>query len=67
MSIQKNYNVATWMFCGAGVALCCIGTYQFYKTVYEKNRRIIGSVSLMIAGVILIGIGTAKYFNLINY
>jgi hypothetical protein len=55
-----------WIFCGAGILLCLAGVYGFHKTIYEENKKILGPVLLMIGGVTLIGIGTAKYFNLIN-
>jgi uncharacterized membrane protein YidH (DUF202 family) len=40
--------------------------YRFKKNVFEEERRISLAVFLMIAGVILIAVGTARYFKLIG-
>jgi hypothetical protein len=57
--------VVGWIYCVAGILFCLSGAYIFLKTVYEKGKKLIASFLLMIMGVILIGIGTAKYFNLL--
>jgi tellurite resistance protein TehA-like permease len=53
-----------WIYCGAGILFCAMGVYTFFKTIYEKEKRTLPSFLLMIMGVILIGIGTAKYLQL---
>lgn len=55
-----------WIFCGAGTLFCATGVYLFFKNVYEENKGLLRPVLLIIGGVILIGLGTAKYFNLTN-
>jgi uncharacterized membrane protein YidH (DUF202 family) len=55
-----------WLFCITGTVFCLTGVYQFKKNVFEEERRISLAVFLMIAGVILIAVGTARYFKLIG-
>jgi len=55
-----------WIYCGAGTLFCLSGVIVFFKAVYEKEKKLLPSFLLMIMGVILIGIGTARYFNLIH-
>ncbi len=55
-----------WAYCGIGIFFCLSGGYIFFKTVYEKDKKLLPSFLMMIMGVILIGIGTARYFNLIQ-
>ena len=54
-----------WILCGAGILFIATGVYLFYRNVYEKDKKILQPVLLMLAGVILIGVGTAKYYSLI--
>jgi len=54
-----------WLFCGTGALFCLSGLFFFYKSIFEKEKKLAPSVLLMIMGVILIGVGTAKYLNLI--
>lgn len=53
-----------WILCGVGFLFCVAGVYSFYRTAFEENKRILKPVLLMVAGVILIGIGSARYFNI---
>jgi len=39
---------------------------QFFKDGNEKEKKLVPSFLLITMGVILIGIGTARYFNLIH-
>jgi|GraSoiStandDraft_4_1057263.scaffolds.fasta_scaffold00109_10 uncharacterized membrane protein YidH (DUF202 family) len=55
-----------WLFCITGTVFCLTGVYRFKKNVFEEERRISLAVFLMIAGVILIAVGTARYFKLIG-
>jgi hypothetical protein len=55
-----------WLYCIAGIFFCLSGIFVFFKTVYEKDKKLFLSYLLMAMGVILIGIGTARFFNLIH-
>jgi hypothetical protein len=55
-----------WAICGIGTLICFTGVYLFHKKIFEEGKRLNISVMLMITGVILIAIGTAKYFHLIR-
>jgi hypothetical protein len=55
---------SAWILCGIGILFCLAGLYLFRRDVFEEDKNIIKPVLLMIAGVILIGIGTARYFKL---
>jgi uncharacterized membrane protein AbrB (regulator of aidB expression) len=55
-----------WLLCGIGILFCFGGAYLFYRNVFEEDRNMLKPILIMIAGVILIGLGTAKYFHLIN-
>lgn len=57
-------NWSAWLLCGLGILFCLSGLLFFYKSVFEEEKKILPSISLMIMGVILIAIATAKYFNL---
>jgi hypothetical protein len=53
-----------WTYCIAGIGFCLAGGYLFFKNSYEEGRTVFYSILLMIAGVILIGVGTATALNL---
>jgi hypothetical protein len=55
-----------WLFCITGAVFCLTGVCQFKKNVFDEERSIGLAVFLMIAGVILIAFGTARYFKLIG-
>ncbi len=55
-----------WILCGAGILLCGTGVYLFYQNAFEEGKSVFRPVLLMIGGIILIGIGTAKYFKLME-
>ncbi|HEY6506136.1 MAG TPA: hypothetical protein VIZ28_19305 [Chitinophagaceae bacterium] len=55
-----------WTLCGAGIVFCLTGAWMFYKNVYEAKGKTLPAVLVMIAGVVLISLGTAKYFHLLN-
>jgi H+/Cl- antiporter ClcA len=55
-----------WLLCIIGILFCIAGIYYFKKNAFEEGKRIRPSIFIMIMGVILIFIGTAKYFKLIN-
>lgn len=55
-----------WLHCITGVLFCFAGVYYFRKNAFEEGKSTGPSIFIIIMGVILISIGTAKYFNLIN-
>ena len=55
-----------WVICGVGTAFCIIGIYLFHRNAFEENKKVIQPVLIILAGVILIAIGTAKYMHLID-
>ena len=55
-----------WILCAIGIAFCITGVYLFFKKVYEENQSIRWPVMIIILGVLLIGVGTARYFKLID-
>jgi len=56
----------TWLLCITGFVFCLAGVYQFKKNAFEEDKSVRPAVYVMIMGVILISIGTAKYFGVIN-
>ena len=52
-----------WLLCIAGALFCFSGVYFFRKNAFEEGKSIKPSVYIMIMGVILIAVGTAKYFG----
>ena len=56
----------TWLLCITGFVFCLTGVYQFKKNAFEEDQSVRPAVYVMIMGVILISIGTAKYFGVIN-
>ena len=55
-----------WILCLAGVLFCLAGIYEFRKRAFEENKSIGGSLLIMVMGIILVAIGTAKYFAIIR-
>jgi H+/Cl- antiporter ClcA len=55
-----------WLLCIVGILFCIAGVYYFKKNAFEEDKSIRPSIVIIIMGVILIAIGTAKYFKLIN-
>ncbi len=55
-----------WILLVAGILLCGAGVYLFYQNAFEEGKSVFRSILLMIGGVILIGIGTAKYLRVIE-
>jgi uncharacterized membrane protein AbrB (regulator of aidB expression) len=56
----------TWLLCITGILFCLAGLYQFRKNVFEEDKSVRPSIFIMIMGVILIAIGTAKYFEIVR-
>jgi hypothetical protein len=57
-----NSPLSLWII---GILFCISGIWFFYTHAFEEDKRIIKPVLLMIAGVILIGLGTAKHLHLL--
>ena len=53
-----------WILFSIGFLFCTAGVYLFFKKVYEEEQSLFWPFAIMIMGVVLIGIGTAKYFKL---
>jgi hypothetical protein len=53
-----------WVIIGAGIIFCITAIALFRRNVFEENRSIAGAVVIMLMGVILIGIGSAKSVGL---
>jgi hypothetical protein len=55
-----------WSLCIIGIIFCISGIWLFYTHAFEENRRIVKPVLVMIAGVVLIALGMAKEYHLID-
>lgn len=53
-----------WILCITGTLFCLSGAYLFHKNSFEEGGNILPPVFVMIAGVLLIAWGTAKFFHL---
>jgi len=56
----------TWLLCITGIIFCLAGIYYFNKCVFEEDRSIRPALIMIIMGVILIAVGTARYFKIIQ-
>ena len=52
-----------WTLFGIGVLFCATGVYYFYKNAFEEDKRLLQPILMVIAGVILIGLGMAKIYH----
>jgi hypothetical protein len=50
----------TWILLGTGVFFCISGIWFFFRNIFEENRSVKGAVILMLMGVILITIASAR-------
>ena len=55
-----------WIFYTVGIVFCIIAIFIYYRNVFEDEKKISYSVVLMILGVILIAVATAKDLRLIQ-
>ena len=53
----------SWIFVGVGALICAGGVYLFYKTIFDEEKNIIKPILVILAGIFLIALGTAKYFQ----
>lgn len=56
----------SWVICGIGTLFCGIGVYRFHKKAFEDSEYVYWPILLMMMGVILIGVGTARHLGLIG-
>jgi hypothetical protein len=54
-----------WSMVGIGVLFCAGGCYLFHRNAFEENKKIGLPMLVILAGVVLIGIGMAKKYNLL--
>ena len=55
-----------WILCSIGILFCCAGVYLFSKNIYEEEKSVKSAVLIILGGVVIIALGTAKYFKLID-
>ncbi len=56
----------SWILIIAGVVFCLGGVFLFQQNAFEENKKILFPVLVMLAGVVLIGLGTAKNLGLVD-
>ena len=56
---------SSWTLCGIGILFCLSGLYLFYRNAFEEDKKLLQPILVMVAGIVLIGLGMAKYFHLI--
>jgi hypothetical membrane protein len=49
---------SSWIFIGTGIAFCLAGIYLFQKSVFEEHKKIGAPLLVIVAGIILVAIGT---------
>lgn len=57
---------SAWTICGAGILFCISGLYLLFKNLYEEDRSIKWPVIILVMGVLLIAVGTARYVGLVK-
>lgn len=55
-----------WLLCGIGILFCVTGLYFFFRNVYEEGESLYWPIVTIVMGVLLIALGTARYFKLIG-
>jgi di/tricarboxylate transporter len=55
-----------WWLILVGIIFCLTGILFFQRNAFEENKKIIWPVLIMVAGVVLIGIGMAKKLGLME-
>ncbi len=53
-----------WIIIIAGILFSLSGVYLFNRNAFEKNKKIIIPIIIILAGIILMSIGFARHFNL---
>jgi len=53
----------SWALSVIGIIFCISGVYLFYRKTYEEGEHLRMPIMLMVMGVILIALGTAKAFT----
>ncbi len=52
-----------WALCGLGFLFCAAGVYYFFKNAFEEDKKLLQPILLMIAGLVLIVLGMARFYN----
>ncbi len=55
-----------WILLAAGILFCLAGLYFFYKSAFEEDKSILPSILILLAGITMIGVATAKLYHLID-
>jgi uncharacterized membrane protein AbrB (regulator of aidB expression) len=55
-----------WLLMGTGMLFCLAGVWLFQRNAFEENKKIVLPAFVIIAGIILICVGTAKRLRLID-
>jgi len=50
----------------AGILFCLAGIFLFQRNAFEENKKVLIPLLLILAGIVLVGLGTAKRLNLVN-
>lgn len=56
---------STWTLWIIGFFFCLSGLYLFYRDAFEEDKKVLQPILVMVAGVVLIGLGTAKHLHLL--
>ena len=60
---KENMMGSPWILIGIGILFCAAGVYNFYKNAFEEDKGLFQPILLMLAGIVLIGLGLAKMFG----
>jgi hypothetical protein len=55
-----------WSFILSGIAFCIAGIFLFQRNAFEENKKIIFPLLVVVAGIVLVGIGMAKKLQLVD-
>ena len=55
-----------WSYIIAGICFCIAGIFLFQRNAFEEHKKIHMPLLLIVAGIILVSIGTAKRLHLIE-
>lgn len=55
-----------WIICGIGMFFCLSGVYLFFRNVFEEGRSLKWALLIIVMGIVLIAVGTAKYVDIAN-
>jgi len=55
-----------WLHILSGILFCGAGLFLFQRNAFEEHRKVWMPLLVIVAGILLIGIGTAKRLHLIE-